>query len=118
MDVAQRSNGSRSCSPGDGHHAVSTNTSRPASPVGGHEDDNQAWSPVDTDALEEEDHKMMKTIAVLQFAPELGQVDRNIARANELLDAANIPDALDWLILPEMALSGRPLFPPFLSNSS
>lgn len=45
-------------------------------------------------------------IACLQFAPELGQVEKNIQRANELLQNANLPARLDWLVLPELAFSG------------
>lgn len=100
MEVARR----RQQGPDEGRHD-STNTSRPASPTEGH-DDIQVWSLTSTD--DGASDLNMKTIAILQFAPELGQVDKNIAHANELLDAANIPDALDWLILPELALSGKP----------
>ncbi|MCJ1322656.1 hypothetical protein MMC15_008005 [Xylographa vitiligo] len=44
-------------------------------------------------------------IAVLQFAPALGQVERNMARADELLAAAPT-DGLDLLVLPELAFTG------------
>lgn len=49
-------------------------------------------------------------IACLQFAPQVGAVRANMARADTLLDpavaAGELAD-LDLLVLPEMALSGR-----------
>ena len=45
-------------------------------------------------------------IACLQFAPELGKVQENIRRANELLARTHIPSNLDWLVLPELAFTG------------
>ncbi|KAF2199671.1 carbon-nitrogen hydrolase [Delitschia confertaspora ATCC 74209] len=45
-------------------------------------------------------------IACLQFAPEMGKVQENIRRAEELLQKASIPTNLDWLILPELAFTG------------
>lgn len=66
-------------------------------------------------------------IACLQFAPELGQVEKNIQRANELLQNANLPSRLDWLVLPELAFSGynfqslpeiRPYLEPTTSGHS
>ncbi|KAF2258678.1 N-terminal asparagine amidohydrolase-like protein [Lojkania enalia] len=45
-------------------------------------------------------------IACLQFAPELGKVQENIRRADEILQRTQIPARLDWLVLPEMAFSG------------
>ncbi|KAK7190025.1 carbon-nitrogen hydrolase [Paraphaeosphaeria sporulosa] len=45
-------------------------------------------------------------IALLQFAPDVGTVQANIKRADDLLQRAKIPVDLDWLILPEMAFSG------------
>ncbi|OCK76139.1 carbon-nitrogen hydrolase [Lepidopterella palustris CBS 459.81] len=45
-------------------------------------------------------------IACLQFAPEMGQVEHNMRRANEILSQTNLPSNLDWLVLPEMAFSG------------
>ena len=44
-------------------------------------------------------------IATLQFSPVLGQVAQNIARADELLAAADT-DGLDLLVLPELAFTG------------
>ncbi|MCJ1405130.1 Carbon-nitrogen hydrolase [Xylographa trunciseda] len=44
-------------------------------------------------------------IATLQFSPLLGEVERNIARADELLAAANT-EGLDLLVLPELAFTG------------
>jgi len=46
-------------------------------------------------------------IACLQFAPELGKVHDNIRRANEILQRTNIPARLDWLVLPELAFTGK-----------
>ncbi|KAL8794896.1 MAG: hypothetical protein Q9195_002608 [Heterodermia aff. obscurata] len=44
-------------------------------------------------------------VACLQFAPELGKVQENIARANDLLKDLQ-PGSCDILVLPEMAFSG------------
>jgi predicted amidohydrolase len=51
-------------------------------------------------------------IACLQYAPKLGAVQRNMERANGIIE--NTPDlhaSLDgrplWLILPEMSFSGQ-----------
>ncbi|KAK7413850.1 hypothetical protein QQX98_007267 [Neonectria punicea] len=44
-------------------------------------------------------------IACLQFAPQVGDVDNNLNRADAVLSKAN-PDALDLLVLPELAFSG------------
>lgn len=46
-------------------------------------------------------------VALLQFAPEVGKVKENIQRADETLQKTRIPTDLDWLILPEMAFSGK-----------
>ena len=60
-------------------------------------------------------------IAVLQFAPRLGEVSANMARADTLLAEAGLfgpggdsaagtagplPEKIDLLVLPEMAFSG------------
>ncbi|KAF2115010.1 carbon-nitrogen hydrolase [Lophiotrema nucula] len=45
-------------------------------------------------------------IACLQFAPELGKVQENIRKADEILQKTQVPLKLDWLVLPEMAFSG------------
>lgn len=48
-------------------------------------------------------------IACLQFSPEVGQLRTNIAKANALIDdavAAQRTANLDWLLLPELALTG------------
>lgn len=45
-------------------------------------------------------------VACLQFAPEVGRVPSNIARADALLQQTRIPGDLDWLVLPELAFSG------------
>ncbi|CAM6002782.1 unnamed protein product, partial [Sphagnum balticum] len=44
-------------------------------------------------------------IACLQFAPQVGDVDNNLNRADAVLSKAN-PKNLDLLVLPEMAFSG------------
>ncbi|KAL1304473.1 hypothetical protein AAFC00_003464 [Neodothiora populina] len=47
-------------------------------------------------------------IGCLQFAPEIGQVEANISKADALLEQAGKEECskLDLLVLPEMALSG------------
>lgn len=45
-------------------------------------------------------------IACLQFAPEVGLVQENIQRADNILRNTHIPADLDWLVLPELAFSG------------
>jgi len=42
---------------------------------------------------------------MLKFAPQVGDVDNNLNRADAVLSKANIQD-LDLLVLPEMAFSG------------
>ncbi|PBP16608.1 hypothetical protein BUE80_DR012669 [Diplocarpon rosae] len=44
-------------------------------------------------------------IACLQFAPQVGDVDNNLNRADSVLSRAN-PQELDLLVLPELAFSG------------
>ncbi|KAI0377935.1 carbon-nitrogen hydrolase [Hypomontagnella monticulosa] len=44
-------------------------------------------------------------IGLLQFAPQVGDVDNNLNRADAILNKAN-PEDLDLLVLPEMAFSG------------
>ncbi|KAK4086182.1 hypothetical protein Purlil1_9494 [Purpureocillium lilacinum] len=44
-------------------------------------------------------------IGCLQFAPQVGDVDNNLNRADAVLSRAN-PDELDLLVLPELAFSG------------
>ncbi|KFY36464.1 hypothetical protein V495_07892 [Pseudogymnoascus sp. VKM F-4514 (FW-929)] len=44
-------------------------------------------------------------IACLQFAPQLGDVDQNLNRADAVLSKAN-PKNIDLLVLPELAFSG------------
>ncbi|KAG9246244.1 carbon-nitrogen hydrolase [Calycina marina] len=44
-------------------------------------------------------------IGCLQFAPQVGDVDNNLNRADAVLSKANVQD-LDLLVLPEMAFSG------------
>jgi protein N-terminal amidase len=50
--------------------------------------------------------KFNMRIGCLQFAPEVGEVEKNIRRANAILDKAYL-DGLDILVLPEMAFSGK-----------
>ncbi|KAH7348045.1 carbon-nitrogen hydrolase [Pyrenochaeta sp. MPI-SDFR-AT-0127] len=45
-------------------------------------------------------------VACLQFAPEVGLVQENIRRADNILQNTRIPADLDWLVLPELAFSG------------
>lgn len=48
-------------------------------------------------------------IACLQFSPEVGQIHTNMAKANALIDdaiGAHRTANLDWLLLPELALTG------------
>lgn len=47
-------------------------------------------------------------IGCLQFAPQVGDVDNNLNRADAVLSKAN-PEDLDILVLPEMAFSGMAL---------
>ncbi|KAG5916711.1 hypothetical protein E4U42_007545 [Claviceps africana] len=44
-------------------------------------------------------------IGCLQFAPQVGQVNDNISKADAILDAADL-EHLDLLVLPELAFSG------------
>ncbi|KAL2873927.1 hypothetical protein SGCOL_010898 [Colletotrichum sp. CLE4] len=44
-------------------------------------------------------------IGCLQFAPQVGDIDNNLNRADSVLSKAN-PDDLDLLVLPELAFSG------------
>lgn len=44
-------------------------------------------------------------IGCLQFAPQVGDVDNNLNRADAVLSRAN-PKDLDLLVLPELAFSG------------
>jgi protein N-terminal amidase len=46
-------------------------------------------------------------VALLQFAPEVGKVQDNLRRADEILQETQIPEDTDWLVLPEMAFSGK-----------
>jgi predicted amidohydrolase len=45
-------------------------------------------------------------VACLQFAPEVGKVEENVARAEKVLQNTHLPDDLDWLVLPELAFTG------------
>ncbi|KAK1718824.1 carbon-nitrogen hydrolase [Colletotrichum acutatum] len=60
-------------------------------------------------------------IGCLQFAPQVGDVDNNLNRADSVLSKAN-PDDLDLLVLPELAFSGYNFkslqhISPFLEHS-
>lgn len=44
-------------------------------------------------------------IGCLQFAPQLGDLDNNLNRADKILNKAN-PEDLDLLVLPELAFTG------------
>jgi len=54
-------------------------------------------------------------IACLQFAPQVGDVDNNLNRADAVLNKATAEDldGLDLLVLPELAFSGTPCLPTF-----
>lgn len=52
-------------------------------------------------------------IGCLQFAPQVGDVDNNLNRADAVLSRAN-PDDLDVLVLPELAFSGKSFMDTFL----
>lgn len=45
-------------------------------------------------------------IGCLQFAPQVGDVNNNLNRADAVLNRAD-PDSLDLLVLPELAFSGK-----------
>lgn len=47
-------------------------------------------------------------IACLQFSPQLGNLPANILRADTLLSSSPNLHNLDFLILPELALTGPP----------
>lgn len=55
-------------------------------------------------------------IGCLQFAPQVGDVDNNLNRADAVLSKAN-PEDLDILVLPEMAFSGMLYFLSYPSIS-
>lgn len=69
-------------------------------------------------------------IACLQFAPELGKVKENIARADDIIERElqeSEVGNIDILVLPELAFSGREHHPihiqvflliPFISRST
>jgi protein N-terminal amidase len=48
-------------------------------------------------------------IACLQFAPQVGDIDNNLNRADAVLNRAKHEDleGLDLLVLPELAFSGK-----------
>lgn len=48
-------------------------------------------------------------IACLQFAPQVGDVNNNLNRADSVLNRANQEDLqdLNLLVLPELAFSGK-----------
>ena len=48
-------------------------------------------------------------VACLQFAPEVGKVQENLARADNILSGTQLPSDLDWLVLPELAFTGKHL---------
>jgi protein N-terminal amidase len=57
-------------------------------------------------------------IGCLQFAPQVGDVDNNLNRADSVLSKAN-PEDLDLLVLPELAFSGEFMSSvPHLGNTS
>jgi len=46
-------------------------------------------------------------VACLQFAPEVGKVQDNLARADSILSGTPLPSDIDWLVLPELAFTGK-----------
>jgi predicted amidohydrolase len=53
-------------------------------------------------------------LTCLQFAPQVGDVDNNLNRADAVLSKAN-PQKLDLLVLPELAFTGKSGFKvPFI----
>ena len=48
-------------------------------------------------------------IGCLQFAPQVGDVDNNISRADAVLSRA-VPENLDLLVLPELAFTGMVVY--------
>jgi hypothetical protein len=57
-------------------------------------------------------------ICCLQFAPQLGTVDDNIRRADEILDSETASKHFSWLILPELAFSGTQCLSPLTCSSA
>ncbi|ESZ90628.1 putative protein N-terminal amidase [Sclerotinia borealis F-4128] len=55
-------------------------------------------------------------IACLQFAPQVGDVEKNLSRADAVLSKANSED-IDLLVLPEMAFSGKSRIPDIFSDN-
>jgi protein N-terminal amidase len=53
--------------------------------------------------------KKKMRIACLQFAPQVGDIDNNLNRADAVLSKAN-PEDLDVLVLPELAFTGTSCF--------
>lgn len=53
-------------------------------------------------------------VACLQFAPKLGQVQENMDKAERLLE--DVEDQINWLLLPEMAFTGKSADFPKLSE--
>lgn len=54
------------------------------------------------------DGRIIMKIACLQFAPQVGDIDNNLNRADSVLAKANPDDleGLDLLVLPELAFTG------------
>ncbi|KZM19388.1 uncharacterized protein EKO05_0002971 [Ascochyta rabiei] len=49
-------------------------------------------------------------VACLQFAPEVGKLQENIARADTILRETQLPLDIAWLVLPELAFTGYNFF--------
>jgi protein N-terminal amidase len=60
------------------------------------------------DCLDITDHLDKMRIGCLQFAPQVGDIDNNLNRADAVLAKANPEDldTLDVLVLPELAFTG------------
>ncbi|KAI3401055.1 hypothetical protein diail_765 [Diaporthe ilicicola] len=73
------------------------------------EAESEADMPVaDADAVDGDRKKARMRIGCLQFAPQVGDVDNNLNRADSVLSKADPDDldSLDLLVVPEMAFSG------------
>lgn len=57
---------------------------------------------------------MGRSVNASQFAPQVGDVNNNLNRADAVLSRAN-PQDLDLLVLPELAFSGQSVLSLFLN---
>jgi hypothetical protein len=66
------------------------------------------WLPLYIPHIDPDTRDDMR-VACLQFAPEVGKVQENIARADNILSGTQLPSDIDWLVLPELAFTGKHL---------